>query len=537
MNRVWRLLAGLVCFHIMPLSPAQAAGTNSYKQANLTSDTAGTASVKDANLINPWGVAFFPGNPFWVSDNNSGFSTLYNKSGMVQSSPFTIPPPAGSSNPSTPTGIVANGGGAFNVNGQSSVFIFDTEDGTISGWNGTGSAAILAVDNSKAGAVYKGLALITNGSGTFLLATNFNSGSVDVFDSTFHATTLSGTFLDPNLPAGFAPFGIHVINNQLVVTYAQQDAAKHDPVHAAGAGYVDLFDLNGNFVRRIASQGNLNAPWGATIAPAGFGSLGGDLLIGNFGDGTVNAYNFSAGTFIDQMKDANGAVIANASLWELLFDASGQTGDPNTMYITAGLANEQHGLFAALTANAAAPPPAPDFTIMAAPATLTIAAGQPASFTVTAAGINGFNSAVALSCSGQPLGTTCKFSPASLSPASGGTANSTLTIATSSNPYMPRTATGMGVGSMPFFVPLFGLLGLVLAGTASRRRNAKGSRLTCITGSAGLLLALFLLLGVSGCGGYGGNGSNGTPRGAATVIIIGTSGAATHSAMVTLTVQ
>jgi uncharacterized protein (TIGR03118 family) len=535
MRKLCILILGFFCFQAAAISPANGATTNSFQQTNLVSDTSGMASIIDSDLVNPRGVAFLAGNPFWIADRNSGLSTIYSKTGKIQSSPFTIPPPVGSSNPATPAGIVANGAGGFNINGQSSQFIFATEDGTISGWHGGGSSASLAVDNSKTGAVYKGLALISNSSGTFLLATNFNSGNIDTFDSSFHSATLPGTFQDPNLPAGYAPFGIHLINNQLVVTFALQDAAKHDPVHQAGAGFVDLFDLNGNLIRRIASQSNLNAPWGAAIAPAGFGSFGGDLLIGNFGDGTISAFDFTAGIFVDQMKDANGAVMTNPSLGELVFDPSGRTGDPNALFITAGLANGQHGLFASLAANTSIPAVAPDFTISAMPSTLTISAGMPATFTLTAGGLNGFNSAITLSCSGEPAGTSCKFSPASLSPASGATATSMLTIATNSNPYKPYTV--VKFASLFITVPVFTLMGLLLTG--SGRRDDRSKRLARFASTLALIVAATGLLALAGCGGYGGGGggSNGTPRGTTTVVITGTSGGAMHSASVSLTVQ
>jgi uncharacterized protein (TIGR03118 family) len=575
MRNPWILIAGLIISTGIGVSSATAApGTNSYTQTNLVSDTAGMAKVTDPNLVNPWGVAFVPGNVFWIADNNSGLSTLYDRNGNIQSAPFTIPPPKGSSNPATPTGIVANTEGGFNVNGQSSVFIFDTEDGTISGWNTVGAAAILAVDNSATGAVYKGLALITNGSGTFLLATNFNSGAVEVYDTNFHLATLTGTFTDPTIPAGFAPFGIHIVNSQVIVTYAQQDQAKHDPVHAAAAGYVSLFALDGTFVRRIVSQGNLNAPWGVTMAPAGFGSLAGDLVVGNFGDGVINAYDFNSGNFIDQMKDVNGAVISNASLWELLFDASGQTADPNTMYLTAGLANEQHGLFAAITANAATPPPTADFSIAASPMATTIAAGQTATYTVTVGGVNGFNGAVSFSCSGQPAGTSCTFNPATVTPQSGASATTVVTIGTSSNPYHPTSAhrtTGLlpigmfpgdgplGVGpadrtlwrpradrwrmpkSNPVFLGFAGIALLALAaawisGPLTNFADNHRSRLG-LAGVTGLLFMLVTLAAAAGCGGNANMQPSGTPRGATSIMIIGKSGSVTHSVSVSLTVQ
>ena len=437
MPRIWIATLGLI-FALSAFTPGALGQSNSYKQTNLTSDTAGVAANVDPNLVNPWGIAFFPNSPFWIADNNSGFTTLYNASGMNTGS-FPVPHAAANTGLSTPTGIVANTTGAgFAVNGTPGVFILDSEDGAITSWNGTDPVTI-KVDNSAAGAVYKGLALITNSSGTFLLAANFNSGAVEVYDNLFTAKTLAGTFVDPNLPSGFAPFGIHVINNQVLVTYAMQDQAKHDPVHQAGAGYVDLFDLNGNFVQRLVSQGNLNAPWGAVIPPAGFGAFGGKLLVGNFGDGTINAYDPAAGTFLDQMKDATGAVITNASLWDMVFGGGGSSGDPNTLYFTAGLANEQHGLFAAITANASTPPPTADFSIAASPTTATVTAGQSTSIMLSISGLNGFNSAVTFSCSGQPANTSCAFNPNTVTPTSGGAVTTTLSVATTmpGSPYHP----------------------------------------------------------------------------------------------------
>jgi uncharacterized protein (TIGR03118 family) len=522
-------LLGAICASIICSSSARAQ-VNSYKQTNLVSDTAGMAAHTDSNLINPWGISYFPGSPFWIANNNSGTSTLYDKNGALQGT-FTIPPPGGSSNPATPTGTVANGLGGFNVGGITSLFIFDTEDGTISGWNGNGSTAIIAVDHSRMGAVYKGLAMITNTTGNFLLAANFNSGAVEVYDSTFRLTVLTGSFTDPSLPAGFAPFGIHTIGNRVVVTYAQQDAAKHDPVHAPGAGYVSLFSLDGVFVTRVASQGTLNAPWGAVLAPPTFGAFGGNLLVGNFGDGTISAFDSQGGTFRGQLQNANGIVITNASLWDLVFDGTSQTGAANTLYLTAGLANEQHGLFAAITPNTAS---TADFSISATPQTLTITAGNPANFNVTLGGLNGFNSTVNLSCSGQPVGTSCNFAPAMVSPASGGTATSMLTISTSANPYHPQA---VKAGALGMFVPfsLLGFLGMVLANTRSRRGNKKNNLLRVAAGAFGLSMLLALLLTANGCG-YSAP-PNGTQPGTTTLMITGTSGALSHSTSVTLTVQ
>ena len=519
------------------------------------------AANTDAKLVNPWGIAFVPGNPFWISDNNSGFTTLYDQNGALNGA-FTVAPPNGSSNPATPTGIVAPPSGVtFNVNGQPGIFILDTEDGTISAWTG-GASTILMVDNSAipsaaTGAVYKGLALIKNTIGSFLLATNFRSGKVEVYDTGFNPTQIlgAGAFNDPAPPAvptgsgspGYAPFGIKAINvnntAMVVVTYALQDTPMHDPLHIAGAGFVDLFSADGTMVRRITSDSRLNAPWGAVIPPASFGSFGasGNLLVGNFGDGTINAYNFATGAFIDQMKDQNGTVIANASLWDMVFGGGGPSGDANTMYITAGLANEQHGLFSAITANAT-PAPTGDFNISASPSTSTISAGQNASFTVTVGGLNGFNSAVTLTCSGMPANSNCSFSPASVMPTSGGMVTSTMTISTSSSPYMHAglisgNQTG-GLYAMILPIPALVLLGAFLAESIGSRRVTGNKWIPGLAGSLALLFATACLLAASGCGGNGmNNPGNGTQRGMATVMVTGTSGNLTHSTSVSLTVQ
>jgi uncharacterized protein (TIGR03118 family) len=563
MYRNLKALIGLCCISFV-LNISAYAQSNSYLQTtpNLVTDSSGQGSHKDANLINPWGVAFFPGAPFWVSDNNSGFSTLYDKNGNVQSLVVNIPPPTGSSNPATPTGIVANNDPnskdfmvTDNGTTAASAFIFSTEDGTISGWNGGASGsstnAIRVVDNSAiptaaTGAVYKGLAMIQNPPGTFfLLATNFRSGKVEVYDANFKPAALAGSFTDPNPPAipagsgsaGWAPFGIHVINNQVVVAYALQDAPMHDPVHMAGAGFVDLFDINGNMVRRITADSHLNAPWGAVIPPQNFGAFGGKLLIGNFGDGTINAFDFTSGSFIDQMKQANGTVITNLSLWDMVFDSTGMTGDPNTMYFTAGGMNEAQGIFGAITASPATPP---DFNISASQTTLTIRAGQSVSFMVIVGGLNGFNSAVNLACSGQPLGSTCTLSPMSVSPASGGTATSTVTIGTNANPYqMMASLQGNTPLSRVFAlllpVPAFSFLGLLFARRRDHPRLLRRNWMKHLAGSLLLLAAMASLLGAVGC--YKSKSGTGTQRGVSTMTITGTSGSITHSTSVTLTVQ
>jgi len=339
--------------------------TTAYLQTNLISDLSGVALNTDANLVNPWGIAYSPTGAFWVADNGAGLATNYNAGGQpfTTNTPgsVTIPPPNGSTATAAPTGEVFNSTSNFVItsgqNSAAATFLFATEDGTISGWNASvnATAAILEVDNSANpsagnGAVYKGLTIGSNSTGNFIYAANFRSGTIDVFNSTFVKTNLAGTFTDPSLPAGFAPFNIQNIGGQLYVTYAKQDASKHDDVPGPGNGYIDVFDTNGNFVKHFASQGTLNSPWGMTIAPPSFGSYSNDLLVGNFGDGRINVYNPSTGTFLAQIQDGNGNPISINGLWDLIPGNGGTAGSTNTIYYTAGFAGEQHGLFGTLQA-------------------------------------------------------------------------------------------------------------------------------------------------------------------------------------------
>jgi uncharacterized protein (TIGR03118 family) len=321
-----------------------------FVQTNLVStDSLLPAVQHDPSLINPWGIATSGTSPFWVSDNGAGVATLYNgNTGVKTALTVTIPPPGGGSS-STPTGVVFNSTTSdFQLASAKATFIFATEDGTISGWN-TGSNAILKVDNSGSQAVYKGLALAASATGNDLYAANFNSGKIDVFNSTFQPITTAGSFTDPNLPAGYAPFNIQLIGTSLFVTYAKQDAAKHDDVPGAGNGFVDKYDTNGNFVSRFASAGPLDSPWGLTLAPASFGQFAGDLLVGNFGDGKISAFDPTTGAFLGQLADPNGNPLAIDGLWGLIAGSGGSAGDPGAIYFTAGLDNETLGLFGSIT--------------------------------------------------------------------------------------------------------------------------------------------------------------------------------------------
>jgi uncharacterized protein (TIGR03118 family) len=313
---------------------------NSFYQHNLVSDLPGVADFTDPDLVNPWGISFSPTSPIWVSDNGTGLSTIYNGLGVKQGLVVTIPP-AGAS---APTGQVFNGTTDF----SGARFIFATEGGTIAAWSG-GTTAVQKVDNSGAGSIYKGLALANNGSGNFLYATDFHNNAINVFDKDFNPVTLSGSFTDPNLPAGYAPFNIEASGGMLYVTYAVQDADKRDDVAGPGHGILDVFDANGNFVQRLVSHGALNSPWGMAVAPVGFGSFGNDLLVGNFGDGTINVFDPATGNWIAQLDDANGNPITNLGLWDIAFGNGAQGTSKNTLYFTAGIPGpdsiEDHGLF------------------------------------------------------------------------------------------------------------------------------------------------------------------------------------------------
>ena len=330
------------------------------------------AKFFDPHLLNPWGVATSPTSPFWVSDNGANVSTLYNTAGTPQALVVSIPAPAKPlGNDGAPTGVVfnINGGalGGFKISGvttggmsttQSAVFLFSTEDGTILGWNPAvnpvgfdpakaGTYAIIAAH--PPGAIYKGLAIAMDSSGaTRLYAPNFHAGTVDVFDSTFNLVNTPGGFVDTGLKRGYAPFNVVPIAGKLFVTYAVQDDDAEDDVPGMSHGIVNTFDLAGHFLQRFAQHGQLNSPWGVTLAPAGFGALAGALWIGNFGNGQINAYNPATGEFIDKVRNPHGQAIVIDGLWTLRVGNGGNGGNANTIYFTAGPNGEKDGLFGSL---------------------------------------------------------------------------------------------------------------------------------------------------------------------------------------------
>jgi uncharacterized protein (TIGR03118 family) len=343
-----------------------------FTQTNLVSDIPGMAQNTDPNLVNPWGISLGLNSGLWISDNGTGKATTYDGNGnaIPSGSPqvVTIPAPGNSTDTSAPTGVATNATGGFVISSGTAAGpateLFATEDGTIAGWNGDVDAthAVIAVDNSASGAIYKGLAEGFNASGAFLYATNFHAGTVDVFDSNFRPVHTSGGFKDPKIPAGFAPFGISAINSHLYVTYAKQDADKEDDVAGAGNGFIDIFDTTGHLLQRFASRGQLNSPWGMAWVPfEGFGNFNNALFVGNFGDGAVNAFDFDSGEFLGAVADASGKAINIPGVWGLQFGLGLAGPTPgstltNTLFFTAGPDDEQHGLFGTLTVNPASLP-------------------------------------------------------------------------------------------------------------------------------------------------------------------------------------
>jgi uncharacterized protein (TIGR03118 family) len=340
--------------------------STTYRQTNLVSNIPGVAATTDPNLVNSWGIARSATSPWWVNDNGTGVSTLYN--GLGQPFPVatplvvTVPLPSapGSATSSTPTGIVFNNFSGFNVSpGVPAKFIFVTEDGTISAWN-SGTTATLKVDNptfaAGTGPVFKGAALATNGTSNFLYVANFRRGTVDVFDSNFAPVTLAGTpFTVPaphiGPPAGYSPFNVANIGGKLYVTYALLNTdTLLDDVAGQGHGFVEVFNPDGTFVMSLQDGLWFNSPWGVTLAPSNFGVFSRMLLVGNFGSGQIAAFDPVSGAFQGLLRDSFNDPIAISGLWGIGFGNGGSAGPTNSLFFAAGLNGESDGLFGTLTA-------------------------------------------------------------------------------------------------------------------------------------------------------------------------------------------
>jgi uncharacterized protein (TIGR03118 family) len=334
---------------------------NMVLRSNLVSDIAGLAANTDTNLVNPWGIASSSTSPFWVADNAKGLATAYDGSGALQSLMVRVPSPAGSSGRSGPTGVAFYGGSSFQFTGNPARFLFATADGVIAAWHpALGSSAVRVVDNGSIGAVYKGLAIASTASGDFLYAANFKNGSIDVFDGHFAPVALAGSFTDPILPSGYAPFNIQNLDGKLYVAYARQNASGTNDLPGPGNGIVDVFDFAGNFARRLVTGGPLNSPWALALAPPTLAGIEGNLLVANSGDGRINAFNPTNGVLTDVLRDGAGNPLVIDGLRGLIFGNGGNGGDPETLYFTAGIAGGgaigDHGLFGALTQRVERPP-------------------------------------------------------------------------------------------------------------------------------------------------------------------------------------
>jgi uncharacterized protein (TIGR03118 family) len=332
-------------------------GIGHYVQRNLVSDVPGAAELTDANLVNGWGLGFGPTTPAWVADNGTDVSTLYSGATAAAPNPSIVPLvvriPGGA-----PTGLVFNPSTtAFVVHSGTSSgaarFLFSSEAGVISGWNPSVPPPPTSMQAQTAvtvpGAVFKGLAIADTATGPQLYATDFHHGTVDVWDANFAPVTRPGAFQDRAIPRGFAPFGIQATAGGIVVTYAKQDADAHDDLAGPGNGFVDVFGTDGTLLRCFAAHGPLNSPWGVAQAPQGFGAASGALLIGNFGDGRIDAYDPVSGRFLGALRADRGRRIDIDGLWSLQF-GNGVIGTPQTLLFTAGPDGEAHGLFGAVTA-------------------------------------------------------------------------------------------------------------------------------------------------------------------------------------------
>jgi uncharacterized protein (TIGR03118 family) len=316
-----------------------------YQQTNLVSDVPGLAATTDPHLVNAWGLARSSGSPWWVADNGTGVSTLYTGTGAIVPLVVTVPVPPGGTPPSTPTGTVFN---ATATDFLGDHFIFVTEDGTISGWT-SGTNAVLRKNNAGS-AIYKGVTIAKINGVNFLYAANFFGGAVDVFDSNYMSVTLAaGAFSDPTLPEGFAPFNVQNIGGKVFVAFAKQDEDMEDEVAGPGLGFVDEFDSSGNLLMRLRSGRWMNAPWGVALAPDHFGKLSGKLLVGQFGSGQIASFDPDTGNFQGLLRGPHGQPLTIDGLWALGFGNDAGAGSSKTLFFTAGIDDEEHGLFGTIT--------------------------------------------------------------------------------------------------------------------------------------------------------------------------------------------
>jgi uncharacterized protein (TIGR03118 family) len=533
-------LASLALFATVLSLTAVAQTGGAYKVTNLVSDGSVTATVTDTNFINPWAIS--ASGTWWISAAGTGYDyVISSTTGAIS---FKVIVPTGAA-PNTangfPSGSVTTGGTAGMVlpNGTKASFLFSTLDGTISGWNSklgmANAISQVAINNSSTGASYTGLAIINTATASYILAPNFNSGRIEIYDSTFKSATLTGSFTDPGLPSGYSPFSVHVLNNQVYVAYAVRTAtAPFHTVDALGNGLVDVFDASGNFVARVATGGNLDSPWGVAFAPANFGIFGGSLLIGNFANGMINAYAPTAPyAYRGQLTDGTGKPLTYASLWELLAGgtAVGNTtavsgGDPNSVFFTAGLAGENHGLFAQISNVTTTG--TPSYGVSATAPALTVTDGSSVQTTINIAPTYSFSGTVSFACSGLPVAATCAFSPSQVSAVANAPASTTVTIHTAKFTAAVQPMSH-GVSRILFAF----LLPFVSIPAFYRRRSPHQTGLLRLALLSGVAFAS--LAAAVGCGNVPLPAS--TPTGGSQVMVTATSGSVTQSTTIALTVQ
>jgi uncharacterized protein (TIGR03118 family) len=411
-------------------APAGAQAAGAYKVTNIISDGSVPANFTYPTFINPWAIS--TSGTWWISAEGKGYNFVVSSAPNPGTSPFQVNvPPASGTGQGFPAGSVTTAATVGMIlpspNLTKANFLFSTLDGTISGWNsklGTTNAAVaqIVINNHAAGAIYTGMAIINTGTASYILVANFGTGNkIEVYDSTFAPTQLAGSFTDPTLPAGYSPFSVHVLNGKVYVAYAMRSSSTpYTTVDALGNGVVSVFDTTGKFIARIATGGDLDSPWGVALAPANFGIFGGSILIGNFGNGLINAYDPTSLAFLGQLTDSSAKPLTYATLWELLpggttvsNSTSASGGDQNTVYFTAGLTGQLHGLFGAIANDTSSG--TPSFALSTATGTLTVPSGTTAQTTISIQPIYGFVGNVNLACSGLPSGATCVFSPIQLS--------------------------------------------------------------------------------------------------------------------------
>lgn len=510
----------LVVANVISHSAARAQGNN-YTQTNLVSNVPGLALNLETDLLHPWGMAVSANQPFRIAENGKGRFKSYSASGAEQDPRGTIAVPGGVTVPANPTGVAANTTGLF-VPAESlfSPFLFATRQGTIStefadDRGDIKTTTILVVDHGSQGAEYTGLAVLTpDCCEPYLAVADFHRGFVETFTSYFAPLGIPGAFIDPDLPAGYAPWNVNVVGDHVFVAYALQDAAQHDPVIGSQKGIVDIYELDGSFVRRFTSDSSLNAPSGIVQAGPNFGAFSNDILIGNYGDGLINAFDPGTGQFLGTLKDGNGTPITNPKLHSLLF-GDGNAGDANTLYLTAALSGGTNGLFATIAVNTRGA--GPDFSLTASPASATVSAGQAANFSIEAAPVANFRGAFSFACN-APATVTCTVGSSSVDTRTG-----SATVVVTATPSVAQRSNAIAV---------LGIFGFLFAGCDFRRRRRAISA---------LMVPVFALLvlslgGVTGCGSSAGSGITSGPT-TQSLSITATSGSISHTTVLTLNVN